>query len=76
MTQVNVPETLIKMSKLPSIAQKMLLLDTIASHPIANHVCEGVSTLMDYHMRKKDSQLEMHNSINLFLVKLADKFNK
>ena len=76
MTQVNVPATLIKMSKLPSVAQKMLLLDTIASHPIANYVCDGVAKIMDYHMTKKDSNLEMHNTINLFLVKLADRFEK
>jgi hypothetical protein len=76
MTQVNVPATLIKMSKLPSFAEKMLLLNTIASHPIANHVCDGVATIMDYHMKKNSSNLEMHDTINLFLVKLAEKFNK
>ena len=35
-----------------------------------------VAKIMDYHMTKKDSNLEMHNTINLFLVKLADRFEK
>jgi hypothetical protein len=76
MKQVNVPQTLIKMSKLPSIAEKMMLLDTIGNHPVAPYVCNGVAELMNYHMKRNDSQRDMLNTINIFLVELSKKFNK
>ncbi len=75
MKQVSVPQTLIKMSKLPSIAEKMMLLDTIANHPVAPYVCNSVAEIMNYYMKNNDSQREMLNTVNLFLVELSKKFN-
>jgi len=52
------------------------LLDTIGNHPVAPYVCNGVAELMNYHMKRNDSQRDMLNTINIFLVELSKKFNK
>ena len=74
MKTVSVPKTLIEMSKLPSVSQKMILLDTIGSHPITPYICDGVVQIMDYHMKRNDSIEETNNTINHFLVETAKRF--
>jgi predicted DNA-binding protein (UPF0278 family) len=74
MKTVSVPKTLIEMSKLPSLQQKMLLLDTIGTHPIAPYICDGVFQIMDHHMKRNHINEEIHITINHFLVVVAKRF--
>ena len=76
MTQiVNVPTILIEASKLPSIAQKLLLLEKISTHPVTNHLVNGIAEIMNYYMSNgKNNQKEMLDTVNLYLVTAANKF--
>lgn len=74
---VNVTTILIEASKLPSIAQKLLLLEKISTHPITNYLVDGIGEIMNYYMSNgKNNQKEMLDTVNLYLVTAANKFQK